>query len=346
MKKLIIIFFALMAFTGTLYAAGALTSGDQLIRGSKTFEHDATFNQNITVRGALLGMSQYGNIYYVHSGTGIDSRRQGKTYLAPYASINYAISGATADVGDIIYVMPGHSVAITTAGEIDINVAGLSIIGLGRGSNKPTITYGVDGSVTIAADNVTIKNFRFSPDDDDIVVALDIDSGVDNTRILNCEFGFPVETTDEFLISIQNNDASNMTEIRGNHFFAGAQGAACAIALTDDTDATVIADNWFNGVNSDAVIFGTSTASTNLLIMDNVMFNTGGNPTFVLAGSSTGMLINNYFLVNTSTAAADMDIGNVLNIKNWYIADSTVGSDDGAYTRDGPGTVNVTADDS
>ena len=50
-------------------------------------------------------------------------------------------SGLTAAVGDTIIVMPGHVETIATAGALALDVAGISIVGLGNKRNRPIIDF-------------------------------------------------------------------------------------------------------------------------------------------------------------------------------------------------------------
>jgi hypothetical protein len=99
-----------------------------------------------------------GKRFYVHS-TGTDGASYGTTPDAPFATIDYAIGKCTASKGDIIYVMEGHTE--TLAATIALDVAGVQIIGLGRGALRPKIT-GLTGiaMVTMTAANVTIRNIH------------------------------------------------------------------------------------------------------------------------------------------------------------------------------------------
>src|SRR3970282_1408970 len=98
-----------------------------------------------------------GEVFYVNSGTGGvapggiggSNANSGKSPQEPFATIDYAIGRCTASRGDIIYVLPGHLELLTTAGQIALDVAGVSVIGLGMGLNRPRLQYdAAAGSVT------------------------------------------------------------------------------------------------------------------------------------------------------------------------------------------------------
>lgn len=111
-----------------------------------------------------------GNIFFVDSGIGTDSNNNGSVE-APFATIDYAIGKCTASNGDIIYVMPGHAETISGASGVALDVAGVSIVGLGNEDNRPTLTYSATDSTTvISADDCRIKNIKFVSNINSLVV--------------------------------------------------------------------------------------------------------------------------------------------------------------------------------
>src|SRR3954465_15992314 len=93
----------------------------------------AVVNQSLTT----------GNIYFVKSGTGSsDAAGYGQNPDAPFATIAYALAQETANQGDRIYVMPGHTEAIADATTFAAAIAGVQVIGLGAGSARHTGTLG------------------------------------------------------------------------------------------------------------------------------------------------------------------------------------------------------------
>jgi len=105
------------------------------------------------------GFLTTGNVFFVDD-AGSDSG-YGTEPDASFATIDYAIERCTASHGDVIFVKEGHAETVTTA--ITLDVIGVTIIGLGHGDKRPTIT--VNGAVNLlnitAADN-RIHNVRFA----------------------------------------------------------------------------------------------------------------------------------------------------------------------------------------
>jgi len=82
-----------------------------------------------------------GNIWFVDSGHPFasDNTHCGESPLEPFATIDYAIGKCTASNGDIIYVMPGHAETVNATATLTCDVAGISIVGLGNGTNRPSL---------------------------------------------------------------------------------------------------------------------------------------------------------------------------------------------------------------
>ena len=77
----------------------------------------------------------------------------GNSPQRPFATTDYAIGECTASRGDTIYVLPGHAEA-TVTGTIAMDVAAVRIIGLGIGTNRPTLTFtGTGGVIALSAIN-------------------------------------------------------------------------------------------------------------------------------------------------------------------------------------------------
>src|SRR3954447_6326802 len=82
----------------------------------------------------LLGAGQLfttGKVLYVSS-LGGNNINVGNDPAAPIATVAQAISQCRANKGDIIVILPGHTETVT-ATSINVNVAGVTIVGLGSG---------------------------------------------------------------------------------------------------------------------------------------------------------------------------------------------------------------------
>jgi len=133
-----------------------------------------------------------GAVFFVDSNTGSNSN-DGKSPDTAFATLDFAIGNCTASKGDIIYLMPGHA-ETTTA--IAIDVAGVSIKGIGRGSARPTITAttGATDLINITAAGTYMENILLVGAASGCTALIDIASA-DNT-FFNMEFRHGAAPTD------------------------------------------------------------------------------------------------------------------------------------------------------
>jgi hypothetical protein len=117
----------------------------------------SSFGVPVMGSGGLIEATT-GNVYFVDSNTGSDSN-DGDSPEVPFATLDHAIGHCTASKADKIILMPGHA-ETTTA--IALDVAGVEIIGLGVGRNRPTLTATAAASdlIDVTAANCRIKNIR------------------------------------------------------------------------------------------------------------------------------------------------------------------------------------------
>lgn len=104
------------------------------------------------------------------------------------ATIDAAIGLCSANSGDTIYVLPGHTEDVTN-GSIACDVAGVNIIGLGIGAMKPTLTWTATNSkINVTAANCKWQNFRWTAGIGDVVTAVLHATAAQNTQYIDIEF--------------------------------------------------------------------------------------------------------------------------------------------------------------
>jgi len=284
-----------------------------------------------------LVVDEYGRMYinfdpgthrFVDSVNGATSNG-GLSWDDALASIDAANNKCS--VGDTIWVAPGHVETITGT-DITMDVAGVTVIGLGKGSRMPQIKHNhANAEVSIAADNVTWMNIRHSADVTDVKVAIEIEDGVDYCKVKGCVFDVVATGTDEFLVSVRTNDASNFATIEDNDFDMGLGAAVAAISFTKDTDGTVVRNNRAQGDYSTANINGITTLSTKLLIEGNLLVNgatgnIGTEPGIELVTGSTGIIRDNDIMCNLATMIASIVADACILYRNYYNEDLNPGT--------------------
>ncbi len=221
------------------------------------------FANGVTIRGVPIVTTNPGEVFWVNGssvlakgGVGGSNGNPG-TYQKPFATIDYAIGKCTASRGDVIMVMPGHTETISAAGGIACDVAGVSIVGLGKGSLRPTITLdtAITASLTISAANVTLHNLLFSANFADIT-AMIVVTGTD-AHIDMCEFveaGADLNWVDVIDASGAANTADGLT-VTGCRAFGVDAACDSFIEITDDIARLTVEDNFVVHDHANATAF-------------------------------------------------------------------------------------------
>ena len=147
------------------------------------------FSHGVILHGLPVVNMHHGNIFWVNSATGNDSGANDGSRTKPYATLEYAINQAVADNGDIIMLAPKHAETISSATALNFDKAGISIIGLGKGDNRPTFTLDTANTTTIpvSADDITIQNCKFVGNFLSIASCFTVAAAA-NFSILGCDF--------------------------------------------------------------------------------------------------------------------------------------------------------------
>lgn len=246
---------------------------------------------------------------FVHSTDGTDAAGYGNGPEKPVATIDYAVSLCTANENDIIYAMPGHNESLADA-QIDLDIAGISVIGLGNGPDRPRIDFDhANASVNVAASGIYIENLTFLPSVADVLVGVDVEAAVTDTTIKNCEFlpGEAGDGTDEFVLGIDIKAGCTRTLIDGVLYAQDAAAASpqAAIILTGASDLVTIKNCDLNviGAGANACIEGITTASTRILI-DNCTLTSDAEPGIELLTATTGIIRNTCIFSDLGTIDA------------------------------------------
>ena len=238
-----------------------------------------------------------------------------------FSTIDAAVGACTANAGDVILVAPGHTETIATATSLVVDVAGVSIIGVGSGSDRPLLDFrATAGSVEMDAANTSLKNLRLLANVSAVVIGINVDAAYVTLEDLEFDFN---ETGDDFITMIDV-DAVDDCVIRNCKLIAeDAAGCAEAIRL-DACDNVVIEGCHLYGDFTDGAIIGEGAAGTNLLIKDNVIYNSDTTAGFVidLNVAFTGLLVKNSCGTLFATAPeTTLDPGSCLCIEN-YVANA------------------------
>jgi len=312
------------------------------------------FSSGVTLQNTPVSIPHPGKVFWVNNSTvlapgGIGgSNSNDGTFTRPFSTLDYAIGKCTASRGDVIYVMPGYTQTMAAADAVDVDVHGVRIIGLGRGTLRPKFTYSnAAGEFVIGADNVRIENLWFVPSVTDITHAIDVEASATDVEIINCDFsGAEAAGTDEFTAAITAVALADRGKIQGCHFDSGAGGAVYAISLDTPIDWQIL-DNVIMGDYSTGCI-GTITGAGagNNLMLRNVVINglpgdVGAVACFTQSAVGTWTVGGNMFCADVATAILFFtNYTSTINLGNVYTDDTSMA----ATAVDRTATIVVMAD--
>lgn len=272
-----------------------------------------------------------GNVFFVDSGNAQAADGSAATDPnKPAATVDGAIGKCTANNGDLIIVMPGHAESLTTDGQITLDVAGVSVIGLGQGMTRPTFTYDLAaGSVIISASNCRWSNMVHVASVASVLNGITMNGTSQHNEIDNCRFWFDA-TGLEFVTMIQVGDgataSSDYAYIHDNWFEAEDIDGAGSAVLIDDSDFTMVSHNLATG-DFNSVVFdfaGSSSAAANNLVLDNTIWNEDtGASIHMHATSGNGLVAGNRIGTKATTPEAAITDIFAHDVEN-YVSDSAV----------------------
>lgn len=255
-----------------------------------------------------------GNVYFVSSVTG--TATGGYTADAPAATLAQALALVTADNNDVIYVLPGHTEAISAAAAITISQVGVTVIGLGNGTDRPIFTWGTStaAQVIISGANNTFRNLRFDFTGIDAVVAA-ISVTAADVAFEECEF-----TTNGAaagcVLGILTAATATRLRVERCRFLGPAtnSGTTTTACIKHEVGVDyIIKDCYFTGKMTQAILNATTVLRG--LIDSNRFVIATGTVAITMASASTPFITNNRFNVPSGTApvvaAAGFMAGNV-----------------------------------
>ncbi len=268
-----------------------------------------------------------GNVFFVDSGaTGAADGNAGTSPTKPCATIDGAVNKCTANNGDQIIVMPGHIQNETGSGFLAMDVAGVSVFGLGQGDSRPQLIYdNAAASVIVSASNCRISNIIFMASVADVLAGVIVNNATTNTEIDNCKWSFDA-TGLEFKHMLElggggTSAAGDQVIVRNCWFRAeNVTGADSAIKLDDCFDIHIL-NNMFTGFWKSVCLDGAadSSAVKDYIIVGNIIENKDtASPCIVdLDDAATGIIAYNGMASNDAAVADSVDFGALHCIENF-----------------------------
>jgi len=328
-KRIISIALVIALFVGVEFVYAA---------GNKMTNYPNGFPGGVTLRNLPAHTVHPGHVYWVDSQTGGDGNPG--TFGKPFATIDAAIGHCTANRGDEIWVKSGHSEYYDASSELDFDVAGVRIIGVGNGRNRPWIN--ISGVTTfiieVAAANCSLENLVFdftSPDDSgssnqlfgDCVIYVNAADFrfVNNEIIMTDTFGQCYSamsaTTEAHRMLVDSNYISGSTNT----------GGAKAIQFHGAPRGVRITNNIIEGDYSNAALYSHyGDLFLDMLIQGNIILNRQASDHAIeFLGAGTGWIIKNFIL--TDAVATSVDPGSMSATWNSYY-DTTANTSDASGT--------------
>lgn len=273
---------------------------------------------------ADISGSSLGRIFIVCASTDTNFAEISSMYGAGYPdgtrivwpTITLALGACVADRGDSVLVASNHDENIATAGGITVSVNGVSIIGLGNGADRPTISFitAVAASFNITGAEVLIKNLQFTCGIDAQTAMINV-TGTD-AQFQNCEFDTNSGTVGAIL-GILTGATADRLAVLNCRFLGPATNTGTTTTAQIQYESAVdiqIVGNYFTGKMTQSILNVTGTVLRGLIDNNRFVVATGVKAISVAAASTPFITNNRINIPSGSTpiiAAAGFVAGNI-----------------------------------
>jgi len=196
----------------------------------------------------------------------------GRSPDKPFSTIAAALAAAVTH--DRVYVLPDHAeAALTLAASFTFGVSGVEVIGLGRGTNRPSFVFtAAAGSVNMNATNCKLQNVRLTSYFTNGITA-PINIAASGCEVDSCSFEETL-STQEMLAGIKIAAGCSQVRITNNTYNGIAGGRLVSFILAAGAaDGLVIADNYLSCDASASVIDALTAKSLEVRILRNLVIN-------------------------------------------------------------------------
>lgn len=225
-----------------------------------------------------------GQVFYVDSG-GVRDETTADIASMLFTTLAGALNACRANRGDTIVVLPQHTENVTAT--TPTFVAGVRIVGVGNGAERPTFSWTATGSVwTVAVNNVIIENLVLDTGQANGVTKAVAFTGTDCT-LLNCDIITTTDATHKATIAVELGTGAARAKVLHCKFRG--------VAGTSSTDVLKVA-----GAIDQVEIIGCRFACAS----------TAGNGNIHITGAATNILIADCICnqsVASGTAAIAID---------------------------------------
>jgi hypothetical protein len=251
-----------------------------------------------------------GNVFFVDSGHAkAADDPYGGDKDAPFLTLDYAISQCTSNNGDRIYVLDGHSETVANTTAFNVDKAGIEIIGLGRGSLKPTFSLETlsAATVTVGSANTLIENIRINANvTGGSLVGLTVATGADGSVFNNVDM-YDTTSGKEFVkgISIAA-DADDLVFTNCRYYGKAGGSTTHAFYAAGGTDRLIFANNFIDVDASSSAICMAAAPSVQIQFLNNRIHQRDTASAVSVsfhAASGTGIAAGNFVYTAVDTIA-------------------------------------------
>jgi hypothetical protein len=270
------------------------------------------------------GVNPFATVWYVNSSTGSNGNT-GTSPNLPFSTLAYALSVAAA--GDTIVLAPGFAVTLTAV--LTLTLARLTIIGIGIGTAKPTITVNaaVDG-LSLEAANITIDNVHFAAPETDAATAM-INVAAAGCRLFNIS-GIGSKTAKNFVSGITIASGADDLFIRDLEIYNSVVAMdnfisiEAAVARLKMRNVFCFGDVVTAGIIDGATATHLNWADVTIGILGTTL------PAIILDNNPTGLIRDSNFSGTIATLTSVAQYGNALRLFNVKSLEETDASAQGA----------------
>ena len=288
--------------------------------------------EGVSIRSMPVLSTHAGAVQWVDSAGSVNGTG---SYQRPWTTIDAAVGACTANSGDMIFVKPGHAETVSAAAGLDLDVAGITIVFLGNGNDRGTITFGTatTADMDVDAADITMVNPRFVAGIDALAGPIDVNAARFKIFGGTYEDGTTINTTDAVVADANADDLliDGLTFIDGDaagtqkQSFIQVAGATRPtlrnIRCTGDFGTGIIENGtaWIDATLEELVLDNASATPTVCVFLSATSTGWFRKSALRVASGSTGYTASNTMqiapdVVVTGTdgnVAADPTIGNL-----------------------------------
>jgi hypothetical protein len=226
----------------------------------------------------------------------------GYTPDAGTATLIQAQALATASVGDVVFVSPGHAESVIAAAGMTFSKAGVTYQGLGFGRLRPTITFSTStaAQMIVSGANITFRNFVFDLTGISAIVAAISVTGAD-VAFEDCDFILSTGTNAPVLGILTAATAARFRVERCRATGPATSTDTCTAWIKHEVGINFLfRDNFAIGKMTQAILNATTILGGE--ISSNRFHIYAGTKAIALAAGTTGVGYNNRITVPSGTA--------------------------------------------